>query len=445
MKTTIFPGAALRGTLEREFPGDKSISHRAALFAALAGGQSEISRFQVSGVTRPMLQALTALKVPWTLDGDTLNVSGRGLSGLHAPSFPIDCGNSATTLRLLAGVLAAAGLPAVLEGSPGLKRRPMGRIVTPLKQMGVPISASPEGCAPLRLAGRPAGSRIQAQHLILPVASAQVKSCLLLAGLGCDGTTRIDEPGPSRDHTERMLQSMGVTVSSEVREGKNCVSLCPPRPLKLAPLHLRIPGDPSAAAFLIVAALITTGSELYLQNICLNPTRTGLIEVLQEMGGEIQVLNEHQEGGEPCGDVRVRSSRLHGTSVSGERVVRMIDEFPIFAVAAAAAQGESVVNDAAELRLKESDRISVLAKELRTLGVDINEQADGFSLRGGKIQGGSVDAHGDHRLAMSLQVAGLISAAPIHVQGSECSAESFPGFADVLQTLGAKLTVEQTL
>jgi 3-phosphoshikimate 1-carboxyvinyltransferase len=445
MKTTIFPGATLHGTLERELPGDKSISHRAALFAALAEGRSEIRHFQVSGVTRPMLQALTALKVAWSLDGDTLSVTGKGVRGLHAPSFPIDCGNSATTLRLLAGVLAAAGLPAVLEGTPGLKRRPMGRIVAPLQQMGVPISASPDGCAPLRLQGRLADSSLQAQHLILPVASAQVKSCLLLAGLGCEGTTRIDEPGPSRDHTERMLQSMGVIVRSEVREGINCVSLCPPRPLELTPLHLNIPGDPSAAAFLIVAALITAGSELHIQNICLNPTRTGLIEVLQEMGGVIEVVNQHIEGGEPCGDVCVRSSHLHGTSVSGERVVRMIDEFPIFAVAAAAAQGESMVSDAAELRLKESDRISVLAKELRILGVEITEQADGFSLRGGKIQGGSVDAHGDHRLAMSLLVAGLISTAPVTVLGSECSAESFPGFADLLRSLGARLTVEQTL
>lgn len=442
MNILVSSSRSLRGEIDLEIPGDKSISHRAALFSALADGISEVKRFQVSGVTRPMLKALTAMNVDWRLDGNTLTVYGNGLYGLKASSMPIDCGNSATTLRLLAGAIAAAGLPAVLQGTPGLNSRPMRRIIDPLSKMGVEIKAAASGTAPLEIASRPIGKLLKPLKYSLPVASAQVKSCLLLAALGSEGPSRIEEPGLSRDHSERMLRGMGVDVRSSIMPGKSIVEITPPVPFSLQPLNMMIPGDPSAAAFLIVAALITEDSEIILRHVCLNPTRTGLIDVLRAMGGEIVITSECMEGDEPCGDLVVRSSRLHGTQISGEMVVRMIDEFPIFAIAAAAAESPSTVRDAAELRLKESDRIGRMAGELRTLGVQITEYEDGFRIEGGILSGGSVSAHGDHRLAMSLAVAGLVSNSPVCVQGSECSDESFPGFIQLLDRLGASVAEE---
>lgn len=442
MNLIVSSSHSLRGEVDLEVPGDKSISHRAALFSALADGKSTIGRFQVSGVTRPMLQALTAMNVDWNLNGNTLIVQGRGLKGLQTPSSPIDCGNSATTLRLLAGVFAAAGLPAVLQGTPSLNSRPMGRIIEPLRRMGVQIQARSEGTAPLEIGGRPLGQFLNPLEYSLPVASAQVKSCLLLAALGCSGKSKLDEPGLSRDHSERMLRGMGVDLRSSFISGKSTVEIIPPDPFSLRPLNLMIPGDSSAAAFLIVAALITPDSEIMVRHICLNPTRTGLIEVLKAMGADIKITSECTEGDEPCGDLLVCSSHLHGTQVSGDLVVRMIDEFPVFAIAAAAAEGSSIVHDAAELRVKESDRISRLAAELRTLGVQIEEYPDGFKIDGGQINGGPVCAHGDHRLAMSLTIAGLVSTSPVCVQGSECSDESFPGFAQLLHRLGASVAEE---
>ena len=447
MNLTVNPGGPLTGMVDADLPGDKSISHRAALFAALAAGTSRIENFQVSGVTRPLLRALTALGVGNQLDGHTLTVEGKGLSGLSSPAYTIDCGNSATSLRLLAGALAAAGIAAELDGSSGLRRRPMGRIVEPLQQMRVAIEASPSGTAPLRLNARSANSPLTPLHFTLPVASAQVSSCLLLAGLGAVGTTILREPGPSRDHTVRMLTSMGVQFTSRQEISANgieyIVEMTPPHPLVLSPLNLTLPGDPSAAAFLIVAALITPGSALTIKNICLNPGRTGLLDALRSMGANITVQNLLSAGGEPVGDLTVSSSALHGTEISGELVVRMIDEFPIFAVAAALAQGTTVVRDAAELRLKESDRIAVLAGELRQLGVTIEEFADGFTISCGPIHGGSVQSHGDHRLAMALAVVGLAAETPVMIQGAECMDESFPGFAVILNKLGASLRREE--
>lgn len=447
MKLTITPGFSLAGEAGSDLPGDKSISHRAALFSALATGESWIKNFQVSGVTRPMLQALTALGIPWQLAGVTLTVQGKGLTGLTSPVLSIDCGNSATTLRLLAGAIAGAGIAAELDGSPGLRRRPMDRIMDPLREMGVRINATPAKTAPLRLNARPPGSSLTPLHYTLPVASAQVKSCLLLAGLGAAGTTVVREPGPSRDHTERMLSSMGVQIASRQENSSEgiqyVVEMTPPNPLELSPLNLRLPGDPSAAAFLIVAALITPGSRLSLQDICLNPTRTGLLEALKSMGACITLKNQHTAAGEPVGDLTVEHGPLHGTEINGSLVVRMIDEFPALAIAAALAHGNTMVHDAAELRLKESDRISVLAGELCALGVNIEEHADGFTIHGGRLCGGSVQAHGDHRLAMALSVAGLAAETPTTVQGAECMAESFPAFAETLQRLGAHLTTEE--
>jgi 3-phosphoshikimate 1-carboxyvinyltransferase len=360
------------------------------------------------------------------------------------------CGNSATTLRLLAGALAASGTPAVLTGSAGLSRRPMGRIVLPLRQMGVPIngvkSSTGEETAPLEISARSSTQRLDPIQHTLSIASAQVKSCLLLAALAAGQPSVIEEPGPSRDHTERMLRSMGVQLASQpiVQDGRTSyqVVLTPPNGRALTPLNTTLPGDFSSAAFLIVAALITPGSEITLQRVGLNPLRTGLLDALLSMSADIQITSQSEQGGEPVGDLIIRHSRLHGTQVAGDLVVRMIDEFPIFTVAAAYANGWTEVRDAVELRHKESDRISMLSTELRTLGVDVTETSDGFLLHGGQpLKGGSVHPHGDHRLAMSLAVAGLAAQQPVTVQDADIFTESFPGFTDILRSFGAVIAI----
>jgi len=440
MNLVVTPGRPLRGSLT--VPGDKSLSHRAALFAALAEGESCVENFLVSGVTAAMLRSLTALGVTWELRETTLRVEGRGLSGLRAPSGALDCGNSATTLRMLAGAVAAAGIPAVLDGSPGLRKRPMQRIAEPLGRMGVAIATAEGGGAPLTMHGRPTGQLLSALEYTLPVASAQVKTCLLLAALAADGLSHLEEPALSRDHSERMLRGMGVEVTNRsLPGGAYAVDLTPPHgPLR--PLSGALPGDFSAAAFLIVAAVITPGSQVTLRAVGLNPTRTGLLDALREMGAQIEVSNLHETCGEPAGDLTVRYRRLHGTQISGERVVRMIDEFPAFAAAAACAEGPTQVQDAQELRYKESDRIAALCVELRALGVAAEETPDGFILPGGGVRGGQVDPHGDHRLAMSLAVAGLAAREPVRVSGAEIVRESFPEFIDALGSLGGQVLVE---
>jgi 3-phosphoshikimate 1-carboxyvinyltransferase len=433
-------GAAGAGTAPG-LPGDKSLSHRAALFAAMADGESHIENFLVSGVTDAMLAALTSLGVPWQLQGTSLHVHGVGLRRADggcpvASEVLLDCGNSATTLRLLAGALAAWGAAAMLDGSPGLRRRPMRRITEPLQSMGVQIE-SQDGCAPLTL--RPASLPLRPLDYTLPIASAQVKSCLLLAALRGAAPTTLIEPGPSRDHTERMLRAMGVDVTNQRMDNGNWIThLVPPQPPSLKPLHISLPGDMSAAAFLIVAALITPGSQITLRQVGLNPTRTGLLDALSEMGARLDLTNLGEQGGEPVGDITVRYSLLHGVQVSGDCVVRMIDEFPIFAVAAACAHGKTLVRDAEELRHKESDRISALGQELRILGVHFDETPDGFIILGGQpLLGGQVQSHGDHRLAMSLAVSGLAARHPVQVNGAEMIVESFPEFVTVLRSLGA--------
>ncbi|RPI23862.1 MAG: 3-phosphoshikimate 1-carboxyvinyltransferase [Chloroflexota bacterium] len=442
MNLTVHPGHALRGELV--LPGDKSLSHRAALFGALAEGKSVIENFLVSGVTAAMLDCLDALGVTWAIKEGALYVDSPGWQALPAPGRALNCGNSATTLRLMAGALAAAGVPAVLDGSPGLRKRPMGRILEPLIQMGVPVESAEGGCAPIRLGQRSLHQPLTAIEYTLPVASAQVKSCLLLAALAAGGPVTLHEPGLSRDHTERMLAHMGVVVRRYSLPGRPgpSVTLTPPtRPLR--PLRMRLPGDFSSAAFLIVAALITPGSDVWLREAGLNPTRTGMLDVLQEMGANIQVVSKGERAGEPVGDLHIRYAPLQAGSVSGDRVVRMIDEFPAFAVAACFAEGLTQVKDAAELRYKESDRIAWLCAELKGLGADMSESPDGFAIRGGSgLRGGRVDPHGDHRLAMALAVAGLAAGEPVLVQGAEIMAESFPEFGEVLQSLGAEMTLE---
>ncbi len=438
-RLTIMPGAALRG--EIDLPGDKSISHRAALFAALADGESRVENFLDSGVTRALLNCLSALGVNWQLEHTRLTVCG---GEWDTPARPLDCGNSATTLRLLAGALAATGVAAVLDGSAGLRRRPMRRIVQPLRQIGVPIGAvnsvslpEEDDHAPLVLYARPAEKRLNGGVLRLDIASAQVKSCLLLAGLAADSPLAVIEPHRSRDHTERMLAAMGVHLSSAQTENGWQATVYPPDQA-LRPLNLRIPGDFSAAAFWIVAALITPGSQLRLRGVGLNPGRTGLLESLLEMGARIEVQPRGEQGGEPVGDLLVECSPLRGIEIGGERVTAMIDEFPIFGVAAAYAHGASVVRDAVELRYKESDRIAALCRLLAALGGQAEAQPDGFTIYGrGGLAGGAVfDPGGDHRMAMAAAIAALAARQAATVVQADIIRESYPEFVQVLARLG---------
>jgi 3-phosphoshikimate 1-carboxyvinyltransferase len=434
MILTALPSRALSG--RTVLPGDKSLSHRAALFASLAEGRSCIHNFLTAGVTEGMLRSFVYLGISWSLEGSSLTVDGRGLHGYRPPKDILHCGNSATTLRLLTGALAASGVPGTLDGTPGLRARPMRRLTEPLQRMGVPIDTSGSGGAPLTLSARQVSRPLQALDYTMPVASAQVKSAVLLAGLAADGLTILREPGPSRDHTERMLAGMGFQVTSRREAGEVITTLDPSG--RLSPMDFTLPGDLSSAAFLLVAALIVPGSEVTLCDVGLNPTRTGLIDSLLAMGADIRVVEKGQQCGEPLGDITARSSQLNAIKVSGDQVVRMIDEFPIFAVAAACAHGITVVAEAGELRYKESDRITALCGELRRIGVDTSETTEGFTIRGGrKFPGGTADAHGDHRLAMALAVAGLAAGNPVSIAGAESISESFPGFVSTLRGLGA--------
>ncbi|MFC2053081.1 3-phosphoshikimate 1-carboxyvinyltransferase [Chloroflexota bacterium] len=457
----VMPGSSLHGEVGTEgllsLPGDKSISHRAALFAALAEGKSEIDNFLVSGVTSVMLNALTRIGVNWEIEGKLLRIDGVGIrnSGRQASNFSesllIDCGNSATSMRLLAGALAAMGIPAFLDGTAGLKRRPMGRIVKPLKQMGIAIEAT-NGCAPLQL--KKSAMPLRPIDYRSRVASAQVKSCILLAALAANGKTTLHEPGPSRDHTERMLRSMGTAVVSKtdlVKDGRDEKRRCvyyvtqvnAKPPVSLSPLKMEIPGDFSAAAFLVVAGLICPGSKVTIRGVGLNPTRTGLLDALERMGANLRIDNIVELNDEPIGDIHIQSSNLRGIEVNGSLVVRMIDEFPIFAVAASYAKGRTIVSEARELRYKESDRISSLCRELEIIGATVSEKPDGFIVEGReKLAGGKVEPHGDHRLAMSLTVAGLNAQSPVSVVDPEIISESFPEFYPIMEGLGANLRIE---
>jgi 3-phosphoshikimate 1-carboxyvinyltransferase len=436
MKTRLQSKTPLCGVVT--LPGDKSISHRAALFAALAEGTSRFENYLVAGVTRAMLDSLAILGINWSLDGTTLTVRGGGLRPWVDAEKRLDCGNSGTTMRTLAGALVATNTPALLDGSPGLRRRPMGRIVKPLRQMGASIQAARPAdglLAPLRI-GK--SDRLRGIEFRLPVASAQVKTALLLAALGAEGATKLNEPGPSRDHTERMLAQMGVQIEADA--DARSVYLEPPSE-PLSPLTFTIPGDFSSAAFLIVAALITPGSEITLRGVGLNPTRTGLLDALRAMGAQIEVTLTQAQANEPVGDLVVtHSPNLTAIEVGDDLVVRMIDEFPIFAVAAVHARGETIVRGADELRYKETDRIHVLAEEFHKLGIPIEEREDGFSIRGGQsYPGGIVSARGDHRLGMALSILGLGADKAVTVHGTEIINESFPSFFAKLETLGAEL------
>jgi len=423
---TIRPGAPLHGHVR--VPGDKSISHRALLLSGLAKGASHINSFLPSDDCLATLACLRTLGVKVEIhNATTLTVYGRGLRGLRAPAELLNCTRSGTTMRLLAGILAGQPFESTLTGDEQLLRRPMRRIVEPLRQMGAEIKAT-DGHAPLTVRGRP----LHGYDHTLAVASAQVKSALLLAGLYTDGPTTIRQPGPARDHTERMLAAMGAAIATT-----GLTIALSPSP-SLFPLSLSIPGDISSAAFPLVAAALVPGSEVTVESVGVNPTRTGLLDVLGTMGVEIMLENEREEGNELVADVTVRASTLVGVEVGGDTVVRMIDEFPVLAVAATQAHGATIVRDAAELRVKETDRIATVVAELRALGACIEPLPDGFIVDGPTLlHGGVVDSHGDHRLAMALAVAGLITKGETVIENAECIHDSFPGFSELMRRVGA--------
>lgn len=425
MTRTIHPSRSpVKDTLQ--IPGDKSISHRAFLLAALADGESRIAGALTTGDVKATIGCLRGLGINLSLDGSAATVHGCGLDGLQPVKGPLDCCRSGTTMRLLAGILAGRSFDTILSGDTQLRRRPMRRVVEPLRRMGADITDT-EGRAPLRIRGR----QLRGIDYTLPVASAQVKSALVLAGLTASGATIVRQPGPARDHTERLLAAMGATIETDGLE----VTVHPGQ--SLTPLRLQVPGDLSSAAFPIVAATLLPGSDLALPGIGVNPTRAGLLDVLNEMGADIQRANERAETGEPVADLHVRWAALRATEISGQTVVRMIDEFPVLAVAATQACGTTVVRDAAELRVKESDRIEALSIELRALGARIESCADGFAIEGpSQLHGGRVDSHGDHRLAMALTVAGLIADGPVILEDASAAADSYPGFFEQMRCLG---------
>jgi 3-phosphoshikimate 1-carboxyvinyltransferase len=422
----VTPGQTLTGTVR--VPGDKSISHRALILGSLADGISQIRGFLPAGDTLADLNCMRALGVQIDQhDATTLTIHGRGLHGLVPPSAPLNCVNAGTAIRLLAGVMAGQAFPSVLDGSDQLRRRPMRRITDPLRLMGAHITDN-DGRAPLHI--EPA--QLKGITYPMPVASAQVKSGVLLAGLFADGPTTVIEPGPARDHTERMLRGAGITVHSE----NGCVTLVPGESLR--PLDITVPSDISSAAFVLVAALLAAQQDVQIEAVNVNPTRTGILDILAQMGAAVELSEPWDEGGEPVATLTARRTFLTGTAVAGDLIVRAIDEFPALMVAAGQAQGETVVSDAAELRVKETDRIAVMAAELRKLGAEIDERPDGFAIHGPQVwHGAIVDGHDDHRVAMSLVVAGLCAQGETLVTDARCVEDSFPGFVETMQALGA--------
>ena len=430
MKRTVRRPARLRGTVQ--LPGDKSVSHRMALLGALASGPTKVRRFLPAEDTLATLNCLRELGVEWQIDEEapgvaSLEVAGRGLRGLREPADVLDAGNSGTTLRLLAGVLAGQPFVSVLTGDASLRSRPVDRIVEPLRLMGAQLFARDgDKRPPLSIRG----GALSGIHYQLPVASAQVKSAILLAGLFADGETVIEEPLPTRDHTERLLRAMGVDLR---REGPG-VRMAPPA--SLAPLELEVPGDISTAAFWLVAAAVHPDAEIVLLGVGVNPTRTGLLDVLSMMGATIDIGEQRMMGEEPVADITVRSSELRGVEVAGELIPRLIDEIPALAVAAAFADGQTVIRDAAELRVKESDRIATITRGLQQLGAVIEEREDGFVIEGRRgLQGAVVNGSGDHRLTMALAVAGLLADGETTIEDGEAVAVSYPRFWHDLEQL----------
>ena len=432
---TAEPSHGLNGRIG--VPGDKSISHRALIFGALAIGETRISGLLEGEDVLATAETMRRLGAEVTRLGEgSWSVFGVGTGGLREPEQPLDFGNSGTGARLVMGLVAGHPITATFIGDASLSRRPMGRVISPLTQMGAHFHAREGGRMPLTLTGAKRALPISYRS---PVASAQVKSAVLLAGLNAPGITTVIEAVPTRDHTERMLRAFGAEVRSEtLKDGALAISLTGEP--ELAPCPIAVPGDPSSAAFPVVAALLTPGSEIVVEGITLNPHRAGLYTTLMEMGGDIEVMNQREEGGEPVADLRVRSSTLKGIDVPPERAASMIDEYPVLAVAAAFAEGTTRMNGIHELRVKESDRIAATASGLRANGVKVHETEDSMTVEGraGEVGGaGHVATHMDHRIAMSFLVMGLAAQKPVTVDDAAMIATSFPGFTKLMRSLGA--------
>ena len=412
-------------------PGDKSISHRAILVAAISEGETRIAGFGRSADTEASVRAVRALGVQVDEESeDELRVGGVGVRGLREPEGPIDCGNSGTLMRLLAGILAGQeGRRFVLTGDESLRSRPMERIAEPLRRMGARVETT-DGRAPITIAG----SQLTGIRYELPVASAQVKSCVLLAALSARGRTQVKEPVPTRDHTERMLAAAGAAV----RRRGGSITVGPAERLELGAVD--VPGDPSSAAPFVIAATLLAGSELTIHGVGLNPTRTGFFDLLAHMGSRLTVVNRRRLGREPVGDLDVQHAELVAASVAAPQVPALVDELPLFALAAGCARGESVVRGAGELRAKETDRIETVTNALRALGIRIVASDDGFGVRGvpTRPQGGGLSAHGDHRIAMLGGTAGVVSREGVRVEGADAVAASFPGFFELLDEVARR-------
>lgn len=422
----IAPGGRLAGELR--VPGDKSISHRAVMLGALAEGTTTVTGLLDGEDVLRTCDAFRAMGI--RIDGPRegrARIEGRGLHGLAAPRAPLDMGNSGTAMRLLAGILAGQPFDAELIGDASLMKRPMKRVADPLRAMGAHIETADGGCPPLRIRG---GRWLTGIDYRLPVASAQVKSAVLLAGLYAEGETAVTEPAPTRDHTERMLRAFDYAVevqgaTARLRGGG-----------RLRATALQVPADISSAAFFLVGASIAPGSELWLRDVGINPTRVGIITLLRHMGADIHLTNERVLGAEPVADLRVRHARLRGIRIPEDQVPLAIDEIPVLLIAAAAAEGETVLTGAGELRVKESDRIAAMAHGLRAVGIDALETRDGMIVRGGPIRGGTVESHGDHRIAMAFAVAALVAENRISVRDCANVHTSFPGFATLARSVG---------
>lgn len=435
MQLTARPSGPLRG--QARAPGDKSISHRAMILGALADGVTEISGLLEGEDVLATAAAMRAFGAGVAqLGPGRWRVEGRG--GFAQPKGPIDCGNSGTGVRLIMGAAARFPIEATFDGDASLRSRPMNRVLDPLRQMGLAVASDVDGKLPVTIRG---GALCGIAYR-LPVASAQVKSAILLAGLGAAGETVVVEPEPTRDHTENMIRLSGAAAISvsDGPDGARTITLTPKG--RFSGLgQIAVPGDPSSAAFPIVAALIVPGSDVTIPGVMMNPLRAGLVETLREMGARIEILNAREEGGEPVADLRVRHSTLKGVVVPPKRAPSMIDEYPILAVAAAFAQGDTIMRGIGELRVKESDRITLMAHGLTACGVHVEEQPEGLIVHGGVSTpaGGSVVTEGDHRIAMSHLVLGLASQAPVTVDEAEMIATSFPGFAALMSGFGAPI------
>ncbi|MFZ9037602.1 MAG: 3-phosphoshikimate 1-carboxyvinyltransferase [Gammaproteobacteria bacterium] len=425
------PGGSLDGNFR--VPGDKSISHRSIILASIADGSSHISGFLQGEDSLNTMRAFQQMGVPIARNQGEVTVSGVGLHGLQAPATDLDMGNSGTAMRLLLGLLAGQSFDARLIGDSSLSSRPMLRVIQPLQQMGAVIESADGGRAPLQVRG---GQVLEAIDYRMPVASAQVKSCLLLAGLYARGETIVHEPAPTRDHSERMLRGFGCDVASNAGEirlrGNQALSAC----------DIDVPADISSAAFFMVAASIASDSDITLQHVGINPTRTGVIDILKLMGADIDIVNRQEIGGEPVADIRVRSAALSGIEIPESLVPLAIDEFPVLFVAAACAVGETRLSGAEELRVKESDRIQAMADGLTRLEIETEVKPDGIIIQGGKLGGGEIDSHGDHRIAMAFSVASLAARRDICIRDCSNVNTSFPGFAQLAQRAGIRISID---